>query len=71
MALTTAGIAVGLGGAVAGGRAIETLLFGVTPLDPVTYAGVVVMLVVVALMSSSVPAWRAVLVNPATALRQE
>jgi putative ABC transport system permease protein len=71
MALTMAGIAVGLGGAVAAGRAIETLLFGVTPLDPVTYAGVVVTLVVVALISSSVPGWRAVRVNPATALRQE
>lgn len=71
MALTTAGIAVGLGGAVAAGRAIQTLLFGVTPLDPVTYAGVAVTLVVVALVSSSVPAWRAVCINPAKALRQE
>jgi predicted permease len=71
MALTTAGIVLGVGGAVVAGRAIATLLFGITPLDPVTYGGVITSLLLVALLSSSVPAWRAVRVDPAIALRQE
>jgi len=71
MALTTAGIAVGIGGALAAGRAIATLLFGITPLDPVTYGSVITALLLVALLSSSVPAWRAVRIDPATALRQD
>jgi len=71
MVLTTAGIAVGVGGALAAGRAIAILLFGITPLDPVTYGGVITSLLVMALLSSSVPAWRAVRIDPATALRQE
>jgi putative ABC transport system permease protein len=71
MAITTAGVAVGIGGALAAGRAIATLLFGITPLDPVTYGGVITSLLLMALLSSSVPAWRAVRIDPATALRQE
>jgi putative ABC transport system permease protein len=71
LALTTAGIAIGVGGALVAGRAIATLLFGITPLDPVTYGGVVIALLLVALLSSSVPAWRAVRIDPATALRRE
>jgi ABC-type antimicrobial peptide transport system permease subunit len=71
MALTTAGIAIGVGGAVAAGRAITTLLFGTTPLDPVTYFGVVTSLLLTSLVSSSVPAWRALRVDPAIALRQD
>lgn len=71
MALTTAGIAIGVGVALAAGRAIAILLFGITPLDPVTYVGVITSLLLMALLSSSVPAWRAVRIDPATALRQE
>jgi predicted permease len=71
MALTTAGIAVGVGGGVAAGRAITALLFGTTPLDPATYFGVVTSLLLMSLLSSSVPAWRALRVDPATALRHE
>jgi ABC-type lipoprotein release transport system permease subunit len=47
------------------------LLFGVTRLDPVTYAGSAALLVSVAALACAVPAWRAVRIDPAVTLRQE
>jgi len=71
LALTGAGLAAGLVAAVAASRALVTLLFGVTPLDPVTYAAVTALLGVVAAVACAVPAWRAVRIEPAVALRHE
>jgi Acidobacterial duplicated orphan permease len=71
MALTSVGIAIGLGGSVLASRALITLLFGVSRLDPITYAGVVVLLLLVALVASWAPAWRASRVDPAITLRSE
>jgi putative ABC transport system permease protein len=71
LSLTAAGIALGLFGALAATSAIATLLFGVTRLDPVTYAGVTMLLVAVSVMACSVPAWRAANIDPALALKGE
>ena len=50
---------------------VLTLLFGVSRLDPVTYAGVIALLAVVAAIASAVPARRAARVNPVTTLNAE
>ncbi|HMA38613.1 MAG TPA: ABC transporter permease [Gemmatimonadales bacterium] len=71
MTLTGLGIALGVVGAVIASRALITLLFGVSRLDPVTYAGVVLVLIFVAALASGIPAWRAARIDPAIALRSE
>lgn len=53
------------------GRFVSTMLFGVQPTDPVTYVGVTVVLAISALAAAIGPAWRAVRIEPATALRHE
>ena len=55
----------------AAARAITSLLYGVSPLDAVTYIGVVALLGAVALVAGSLPAWRAARVDPALPLRTE
>jgi putative ABC transport system permease protein len=65
------GAAIGLGLAIALGRLIATMLFGVQPLDPVTFALVTLVLTVTAAVSTAGPAWRATRVDPIRALRQE
>ena len=49
----------------------EGLLFEVAPHDPATYAGVVGLLTVIVMIASALPAWRALRVDPARALRNE
>jgi ABC-type antimicrobial peptide transport system permease subunit len=71
MALTVAGMVIGLGAAVIASRSLETLLFGITRSDPVTYAGVVAMLLGASTLASWLPAWRAARVDPALTLRAE
>jgi ABC-type antimicrobial peptide transport system permease subunit len=66
-----AGTAIGLAGAVAVGRVIESLLFGITPTDPLTLGTAAVLLGLVALMSSLWPALRASRLNPLESLRYE
>jgi hypothetical protein len=71
MTLTGLGVVIGLAGSALASRALITLLFGVSRLDPVTYLGVVVLLLGVALVASWAPAWRAASVDPAITLRAE
>jgi predicted permease len=71
LALAGIGLAIGLAGAVAATRLLTRMLFEVKPGDPMTYAGVVVLLGVVALAASYIPARRATKVDPLVALRQE
>ena len=66
-----AGVAIGIAGAVALTRLLGSLLFGVGPLDPPTYAGVSILFISVALVASYMPARRATRVDPAVALRCE
>jgi putative ABC transport system permease protein len=70
MALTLLGVVIGLVGALAATRAIMTLLFGVSRLDPVTYLGVVTLLGGVSMLACWLPAWRAARVDPAITLRE-
>ncbi len=69
--LATIGIALGLAGAAAGTRLLEGMLFGVTPLDRMTFVGVSLAFGLVAMGASYVPARRATRVNPIVALRTE
>ena len=63
------GITAGLGGAVLLARVMKSLLFGVEPGDPATFAGVATILTVVALAACYLPARRATAVDPAATLR--
>ena len=69
--LTLMGVALGLAGAFVVARFLTSLLFGVGVYDPLTFLGVAVLLVAVALAASYVPARRAMRVHPIVALRYE
>lgn len=69
--LTGIGVAVGVGLAMAVARLISTVLFGVTPTDPLTYVAMAVALAGVAMLACYIPARRAVKVDPIVALRYE
>ena len=69
--LTIVGIVLGLAGAVAATRLLQTMLFRVAPLDPATFAAVSLMFGAVATLASYVPARRATRVDPMVALRSE
>jgi ABC-type antimicrobial peptide transport system permease subunit len=71
LVLAGLGLALGLGAAVAGTRLLTTMLFQVKPNDPWVYLSVAVLLGVVTLVASYVPARRAARVDPLIALRQE
>jgi putative ABC transport system permease protein len=65
------GAAIGLAAAVVFSRLITTMLFGVQPLDPATFAFVLLALVLTAAVAIAGPAWRATRIDPAVALRGE
>lgn len=69
LVLAGSGVAVGLIAAVGLTRLMSALLFGVDPVDPITYGTVSLVLVAVALLASYVPSRRAARVDPAEALR--
>ena len=71
LGLAAIGVAIGLVGAWFASRTLEAVLFGVEPGDPATFTGVVVLLALVALAASAVPAWRATRVDPCRALADE
>ena len=71
MVLAIVGVVVGLSAALALAGLMSTLLFGVTPWDPLVFAGVPTLLTLVALLAVWLPARRASRVDPLTALRYE
>jgi putative ABC transport system permease protein len=66
-----AGIALGMAGALGVSRLMSSVLYGVSPTDPVTYAGVIAVLALTGLAACLAPAWRAARTRAATALRSE
>jgi predicted permease len=71
LTMAGAGVAIGLVTALALTRYLRTLLFEISPTDPLTLGGVAAILLVVALAASWLPARRAARVDPAVALRAE
>ena len=69
--ITAAGAVIGLGAALAGSQLLRGLLFQVSPSDPVTLAGVALLLVAVGLAAAYLPARRATQVDPAQVLRTD
>jgi putative ABC transport system permease protein len=69
--LTIVGLTLGTAAAAAGARILQGLLFGITPFDAVTYASVLVLFFVVAVLAAYVPARRATLVDPLAAVRAD
>ena len=68
--LTALGVGLGIGGALLLGQAMASLLFGVTPTDPLTHGAVVVLAVVTVAVAVWLPVRRAVRVDPLESLRQ-
>jgi len=71
MFMIVPGLLVGLAGAVATTRYLESLLFGLTPLDPATLGGVGLVLGQVALLACYLPGRRAMRIDPVVALRMQ
>ena len=71
LALVAAGAAIGAGAAAGLTRLMSSLLFGIGPLDPVTYGGVGLLVAMAAILASDLPARRAAAVDPVEALKAE
>jgi predicted permease len=71
MTPTLIGVAIGLAGALALGRVLATLIYGIQATDPLTIASVSVLLIVIAMVASLIPAYRATRIEPVKALREE
>lgn len=68
--LVTIGVGLGLAGGLALAQAMASLLFGVTPHDPLTHGGVALLAIAIVAVAVTVPLWRATCVNPVDSLRQ-
>ena len=68
--MIAAGAVIGLTLAAVLGRLLATVLFGVHPLDPLTFAAVTIVLALTAAMAAAAPAWRATRIDPAVALAE-
>jgi ABC-type antimicrobial peptide transport system permease subunit len=71
LVLAAIGAILGLGGAWAMRRVIESMLYGITPADPIAYIVAAVILITTATVATVIPARRATRVNPVEALRSE
>jgi len=71
MKLTLAGVALGLVSAFALTRSMKSLLFDISATDPLTFVSVTLLLIIVALIASYIPARRAMKVDPLQALRHD
>jgi putative ABC transport system permease protein len=71
LGLAAIGVAIGLAGAFALTRVIRSLLFDIDPLDGLTFAGSATVLLLIAVLSSYLPARRALRVDPTVAMRTE
>jgi putative ABC transport system permease protein len=65
------GLVIGLAGTLAAGRVVERLLYGIRPTDPLTLVAVALVLLIVAIVASYLPARRATRVDPIVALRAD
>jgi putative ABC transport system permease protein len=70
MLLTSIGLVLGVGGVLLLARPMSSLLFGVRPTDPLSYAAIILLLSVVAMLANFVPARRATRVDPMIAFRE-
>ena len=71
LVLAAVGVVLGLGGAAAASRAVASLLYGTSSLDPLTYGAVAALLLAIAVLACVAPARRAASVDPMQALRSE
>jgi predicted permease len=69
MALALSGVAIGLAAAFLFTRLMRSLLFGVEATDPITFAGIALLLAMIAMLASYIPAQRAARIDPLTSLR--
>jgi ABC-type antimicrobial peptide transport system permease subunit len=69
--MIAAGAVVGIVLASFSGRLVATFLFGVDPLDPLTFASVPVVILLTAIVAAAAPAWRATRINPVVAFRHD
>ena len=71
MVLASAGLALGLAGALVATRLLETVLFQVRPIDVQVYLGVIGLVAGVTLLAGYLPAWRAAVLDPVKVLKAE
>ena len=65
------GLAIGLAGGVGVASTMKSVLFGLSPADPLTLGSVIALLSLVTISATALPAWRASRIDPVVALRAE